>query len=165
MNRRTRRAYRAMVRRASKKARRRRKVPRATISTEPQHHDLKTCPGGFVELRRMSYGELMTSQDMAMNISRAAVEEYQFRTCVVGHNLMDENDRVLDFKRKEDVHLLDGNVGQEISRLIGNIHDWQKNFPNSETPSANGSSADGNVTSESSVEVAKPGSATSPITS
>ncbi len=157
-------------------------MPRATISTEPQHHDLKTCPGGFVELRRMSYGELMTSQDMAyqvsakagqnsddpemaMNISRAAVEEYQFRTCVVGHNLMDENDRVLDFKRKEDVHLLDGNVGQEISRLIGNIHDWQKNFPNSETPSANGSSADGNVTSESSVEVAKPGSATSPITS
>jgi hypothetical protein len=105
----------------------------------------------------MSYGELMTSQDLAyqvqmkatagsdepemgFNISRATVTEYQFKTCIRDHNLEDESGRKLDFTKKHDVHLLDGNVGQEVQNVIDDMHNWNKQLPNSDEPSSNGSS-------------------------
>jgi hypothetical protein len=133
-------------------------MPRATVSMEPQHEDLKTCPGGYVEARRMSYGELMTSQDLAYQVqmrasqenpddpemgvtmSRIAVVEFQMKTCILDHNLDGDNGQKLDFKQARDVHLLDANVGQEIVQILDNMHNWQRQFPNSERSSLNGSS-------------------------
>lgn len=132
-------------------------MPRATISVEPQTQDLRTCPGGFIKLRRMTYGELMTSQDMAyqvsmkaadmnnpevgLDVSRAAVTEYQFKTCILDHNLEDDKGRKLDFRSSQDIHLLDSNIGQEIQNHIDDLHNWTKTFPNSPASSENGSSA------------------------
>jgi hypothetical protein len=125
---------------------------------EPQHEDLKTCPGGFIKARRMSYGELMTSQDLAYQVqmkasqenpddpemgvtmSRIAVVEFQLKTCILDHNLDGDNGDRLDFKQARDVHLLDANIGQEIVQIIDKMHDWQRQFPNSERSSLNGSS-------------------------
>lgn len=143
--------------RATRKKRRKR-VPRATISVEPQLVELATCPpDGFVKLRRMTFGELMTSQDMAyqvsmkasqdvnnpdmaLDISRAKVTEYQFGTCIVDHNLEDDKGRKLSFKSAQDIHLLDSNIGQEIQASIDDIHNWNKQFPNSPESSENSSS-------------------------
>jgi hypothetical protein len=122
-------------------------------------------------LRRMSYGELLTSQALAYNIqvkagssstdpdvgfqmSQAAVMEYQFKTCVMEHNLEDESGRALDFgKIPRDVHVLDPRIGGEIASIIERMHQWQQSFPNSETPSASVSSTNG-----------APGMATTPST-
>ena len=135
-------------------------MPRATVSMEPTQEDLKTCPGGFIKARRMSYGELMTSQDLAYQVqmkanqdnpddpemgvtmSRIAVVEFQLKTCIIEHNLEGDNGEPLDFKRSRDVHLLDANVGQEIVSILDNMHNWQRQFPNSEKSSLNGSSAE-----------------------
>jgi hypothetical protein len=133
-------------------------MPRATVSMEPETAHLRTCPGGFIKLRRMTFGELTTSQDMAyqvqmkaseadpdspeasLSVSRMAIMEYQFKTVILEHNLEDETGRTLDFRSAKDVHLLDGNVGQEITSIVDNMHNWQKQFPNSDVSSLNGSS-------------------------
>ena len=154
-------------------------MPRATVSMVPEHHDLRTCPGGFVKLRRMSFGELLASQGMAyqvsmksqeggndpevgMKISQATVMEYQFKLCVMEHNLEDETGRMLDFKSvPRDVHVLDPRIGGEISTIIEKMHNWQQSFPNSETPSGDASSSNG----ASGMAKAKDLSATLPTSS
>lgn len=134
-------------------------MPRATVSVEPKSVDLATLPGAFVKLRRMSYGELLASQDIAyqvsisaaqgsnqagadMNIASARVAEYRFKTCILDHNLEGENGQKLDFSQPQSMHLLDPLVGQEIDGAIEEMHNWRKALPNSRTPSASESSTD-----------------------
>ena len=140
-------------------------MPRATVSLAPQRFELKTLPakgeeeGGWVQMRRMSYGELLQSQDLAyqvqmkadtsddepemgVSITRAAIAEFQLKTCILDHNLEDEGGRKLSFSSREDIVKLDAPIGQELSDLIDKMHDWSKTFPNSSGPSANGSSTE-----------------------
>jgi hypothetical protein len=128
----------------------------------PEHHELKTAPpDGYVDLRRMSFGEMLASQglayqvsmkasqsgddaDLDLNVTQAKVMEYQFGICVVGHNLEHETGRPLDFKRTpQDVHVLDPRVGGEIANIIDRMHKWETNFPNSGLPSVSASSVNG----------------------
>lgn len=139
-------------------------MPRATVSLAPQRFELKTLPAqaeeesGWVQMRRMSYGELLQSQDMAyqvqvqtntdsgdepemgVKVTRSAISAFQLKTCVLDHNLEDDNGRKLNFGSTEDVESLDAAVGQELSDLIDKMHDWSKSFPNSGKPSASESS-------------------------
>jgi hypothetical protein len=133
-------------------------MPRATLSMAPTKLYLKHCPEGWVDLRRMSFGELLASQDLAyqvsakanesrddpelsMNMSQMAVYEYQFKTCIVDHNLEDEHGTKLNFAASpQSVHMLDPLVGQEIVKKIDLMHRLEQNYPNSEKPSTNGSS-------------------------
>jgi hypothetical protein len=135
------------------------RMPRATVSLEPKLEELDTCPGGWVKLRRMSYGELLASNDMAFSVSLEAgdkgssdpkmgvgastgrIAEYRFKVCIVDHNLENEAGTRLDFRNAQTMHLLDPNVGQEIDAKISKMHDWQATFPNSEPQSPSGSSA------------------------
>lgn len=134
------------------------KVPRATVSLEPKTEELKSCPGGWVKLRRMSYGELLASNDMAFQVNVEAqngssdpkmgagmasgrVAEYRFKTCIIDHNLENEAGTKLQFSNVQTLHLLDPNIGQEIDGLIDKMHNWEKNIPNSEKPSSDESSA------------------------
>jgi hypothetical protein len=98
---------------------------------------------------------------MGVDISRAAIMEYQFRVCILDHNLEDETDRKLDFKQARDVHLLDSNIGQEINDVLENMHNWKKQFPNSGQPSGNVSSMNG----EREMAKTSAGTAKLPITS
>lgn len=140
-------------------------MPRATISLEAQHEDLKSLPEGWVELRRMSHGERLHRQDMAMQMSMQAnqkaktaemnvvqsqtkVSQFEFKTCIVDHNLEDENGRKLNFSSPVDFANLDGRIGEEISALIDNMHDWEADLPNSEQPSTDSSSEDSNGQTE-----------------
>jgi phosphodiesterase/alkaline phosphatase D-like protein len=127
-------------------------MPRATVSTVPQHFDLTSCPGGFVELRRMTHGQRLHRQDIAMQMSMQAdqrartasmdvkpaqtrVAQYEFKTCIADHNLEDEAGRKLDFGNAADFDLLDGRIGEEISAHIDTLHDWEADLPNSEQKS------------------------------
>lgn len=122
-------------------------MPRATAdTTSTEHFDLKSLEGGFVELRRLDYGQMMRRQEMAADMvmksdqgSRRArnnteaivkmmqtvVTEFEFAHCVVDHNLEDESGNKLNFTMKGTVSLLDPRIGQEISELIDDMNQFQ----------------------------------------
>lgn len=120
-------------------------MPRATVSQDTTRVELKTCPGGYVELRTLTFHEMNTRQDIAtrmyqeqstgkkkkrdeetirgyFEIMNVAVTEYEFRNCIVGHNLEDENGDLIDFTRPMQAWRLDPKVGQEINRAIEELN-------------------------------------------
>ncbi len=127
-------------------------MPRATVSQDTTRVDLKTCPGGYVELRTLSFHEMNTRQDIAarmyqeqttgkkkskrdeetvrgyFEIMNVAVSEYEFRNCIVGHNLMNENDELIDFTLPMQAWRLDPKIGQEIDRAIEEMNQLDEDY-------------------------------------
>jgi hypothetical protein len=125
-------------------------MPRATISTEATRYDLKSLPGGWVDLRRMSYGERLHRQDIAMTMqlqgddrrrqqgarmeikqAQTAVASFELSTCIVAHNLERADGTPMNFKSPMDIDQLDGMIGEEIGALIEEMHNWEMSHPNS----------------------------------
>lgn len=118
-------------------------MPRAVVNIIPEHFDLKTCPGGWIELRRMSYDAWLHRTDISlqmqiemeknsqrrgggkgtMSLQNQAVTMYEFSQCVVGHNLEDENGNLLDLTRASTLKRLDPKIGNEIGELIAYMHE------------------------------------------
>ncbi len=127
-------------------------MPVATVSTVPVRKDLKSLPavgeeeGGWVELRRMSHGEKLHRQDLAMDVSmkqetrrgrqqdaemklaptQTKVTEYEFSLCVTDHNLTHANGQKMNFKNPHDVQLLDPKVGEEIAMYIDEMNTFSE---------------------------------------
>jgi hypothetical protein len=118
-------------------------MPRATVdATNTEHYDLKTCEGGFVELRRLSYGEKMKRQEMSfgaamkvdrkqqqaqsaemvMDMAQTAATEFEFKNCIIAHNLEDDSGNLLDFRSAVHVHMLDPRIGEEIATYIDQMN-------------------------------------------
>jgi hypothetical protein len=119
-------------------------VPRAVVDVTPIRYDLKSVPEGYVELRRMPYGDWLHRGDISllmqvemeekrqkgkasgrtadMKLQNQAVTTYEFTRCIVGHNLTDDNDRPLDFTKRSTLDILDPKVGNEIGDLIDEMH-------------------------------------------
>jgi len=117
-------------------------MPKATVSHEGVRHDLKSCPGGFVELRPLSYEEILVRRDgvTSMSLEREGISadeqnvrmqiatmqrwarEYDFRCCIRDHNLTDENDIPLNFTKAETLRMLDPRIGREIEALIDELN-------------------------------------------
>jgi hypothetical protein len=136
-------------------------MPIATLSIEPEQHALKSLPGAWVKLRRMTYGERLHRSDIAMTMSmqqenrrnqvggkleikqaQTSVGEFEFATCVVEHNLeKDEAGTAFNFRNGVDFQLLDGRVGEEIAALIEQMHNWEADLPNFGEKSTPSSSA------------------------
>jgi hypothetical protein len=112
-------------------------MPRATTSQETQRFDLESAPpDGFVVLKKMSYGDYLKRRDMAMKMGvsgfrkgsgdekididmiQEAVTLFEFKTCIVDHNLEDDNGRKLSLSEPFDFNQLDSRIGDEISTLI-----------------------------------------------
>lgn len=148
-------------------------MPKATVSHQGVRHDLKTCPGGFVELRPLSYEEILVRRDgvTSMSLEREGVtddgnvrmqiatmqkwaRDYDFRNCIRDHNLEDENGVLLNFSNAETLRMLDPKIGREIETLIDDINgesddeDSMKAFMNA----AGSSSTEGNGVSSSLIE-------------
>jgi urease gamma subunit len=119
-------------------------VPRATANLDPEDKvELKTCPGGFVVLRRMTYGQKLTRQERAMRISmevkrgkrdaradmdmlQAQSTAFDFAACIVEHNLEDENGRQLNLSDPIDLGRLDPRVGEEVSAAIDKLNNFEE---------------------------------------
>jgi hypothetical protein len=122
-------------------------MPKATVDPGTHHRELTTCPGGFVELRTLSFHEMEMRKDIAgrmyqeEKVSRARqgkrvddeevmrayfesmnvkVTEFEFRNCVVDHNLFidDAESQKLDFSKPMHTWKLDPKIGEEISKYI-----------------------------------------------
>jgi hypothetical protein len=121
-------------------------MPRATSTgTSTERYDLKTLPpqegeeGGYVVLRRMTYGEFMKRRNMTglrfeqhgkqgmqgfLDMVNSKVTEYEMSICIVEHNLEDDNGNLLDFKKPQHIRQLDPRVGEEISTLIDKMNQF-----------------------------------------
>jgi hypothetical protein len=119
-------------------------MPSAVVSTATEKFDLKTAPpDGFVELKRMSYGQIIERRSMMkmgvdmgrkktddikgeLTMANKAVSQFEFRTCIVGHNLTDEEERPLNFANPADLALLDPKIGQEIEKRISEMNNFEE---------------------------------------
>ena len=125
-------------------------VARATVLKTSERFDLKTLPGddkeagGWVELRRLSYGEKVRKDAEAMKMrfksedgssegvtpEVSMINEHvtlrEFALCIVDHNLEDEAGVKLDFNKPDHVRSLDPRIGDEISQLIGSMNDFER---------------------------------------
>ncbi len=119
-------------------------MPRATVSTETVRKELRSLPGGFVELRQLSWAEMMKRRDIAsrmyadvstkqgaatqetirqyMEVVNVAIMEFEFKNCVVDHNLEDDNGNLLDFSNPMALSILNPKVGSEIDRYIEELN-------------------------------------------
>lgn len=111
--------------------------------------ELKSCEGAFVLLRQMTYGEWQRRSDLVSRISiesaspnkgRNAVRDlvqrvdtqslevalFEFKTCVVQHNLEDASGRTLQLGARQDLERLDPRIGREIGQLIDEMNSWDE---------------------------------------
>lgn len=117
-------------------------MPNAVASLEnTQRFELKSCPGGFVELRRMTYGQSVQrrammkmtvdagskSKDFKGELAMASLDisKFEFRACIVDHNLEDENGNKLNLSQELDFARLDPRVGQEIDKRISEMNNFE----------------------------------------
>lgn len=117
-------------------------MPRATADLSAgEKVDLKSLSEGWVQLRKLSYGEMLERQDMAgkmamsadamaggknpeatIQMAQSIVTAYEFARCIVEHNLEDEGGNKLNFQNAVHVNSLDPQVGEEISELIDKLN-------------------------------------------
>lgn len=116
-------------------------MPVATNTSNSERHELKSAPpDGFVELRRMTYGEYIKRREMlsgmrlegrgkdanaVMQLANEKVTQFEFAKCILDHNLEDENGRKLNLASVKDFSRLDPRVGQEIGELIDKMNQFQ----------------------------------------
>ena len=121
-------------------------MPKATVSTDTIRHELKSCEGGFVVVKRLTYGQLLTRREMSMRMEfaeqkgRAAKAEmsmpqlevtiFEFAHCVVEHNLEDESGRLLDFRKESDLVQLDPRIGDEIGSVLDKLNQFETELGN-----------------------------------
>ena len=117
-------------------------MPRATVSQDVIRKDLKSCPGGWVELRQLPFGQMLTRRDKASRMfqeSRANAKptdtvrvqlevlqewssQYDFKHCIADHNLEDDSGKKLDFGNPMTLQVLDPRIGSEIERYIAELN-------------------------------------------
>jgi len=129
-------------------------MPTATITPgETRRFDLKSIPGGYVELRYMTYGEWLHRRDIASKMaiegdprksdSRISLDAlqtettlYEFQKSIVDHNLTDDNEVKLKLGDRQDFMKLHPKIGDEIADLITTMNAWESDaeevFPESE---------------------------------
>jgi len=114
-------------------------MPNATTDqSKAEHYDLKTLPDGFVELRRLTYGEMLRRRDIGSTMRagqgrgrKAGIEfdtdsleiqHFEFSRCIVDHNLEDADGKPLNFKNTADIIKLDPRIAGEIEQLISDMN-------------------------------------------
>jgi hypothetical protein len=125
-------------------------MPRATADTSQTHHkDLKSCPEGFVEARRLTYGEKLQRRAMTAGLRVEAgkkgeekdfagemkliTEEstlFDFQKCILDHNLTDENEQKLNLTAVQDIRRLDPRVGEEIDQFLSELNNFEEDEGN-----------------------------------
>ena len=119
---------------------------RATTNiNDTERHELKTCEGGFVVLRRLNYGEMLERRTLAgklnfqsqgrdtqayINMANRVVTEFEFKNCIVDHNLENDSGQSLDFRSAATITMLDPRIGDEISALIDSMNQAEIKVPN-----------------------------------
>lgn len=126
-------------------------MPKATVNASAERYDLKSCPEGWIMIRRMSYGQWLKRQEMAIKMQvqqqkRGAstmdvqmeglkIARFEYQHCVVDHNLEDDGGNKLDLNSPQGIESLDPQIGNEIGDIIEKIHAPVDDSGNSNSPS------------------------------
>jgi hypothetical protein len=111
------------------------------------HRDLKTLEGGFVEARRLTYGEKLQRRAMVsgmkfqsqrgkkdfegeMQLVNEQATIFDFKNCITNHNLEkpgpDGEPVMMDLTNVADIRLLDPRVGEEIDSFLGELNNFDE---------------------------------------
>lgn len=119
-------------------------MPFTGAAVQTVRKELKTVEGGFVEIRRMKYGEKLQragfsrlaidmnsrSRDIKgeLDMANAEVTYLGFANCIVSHNLFKdpEEQHLFNFASRDDVDSLPGPVGEEIDKYINEINNFEE---------------------------------------
>lgn len=118
-------------------------MPVATVSEDLEEFHLKSLPEGIVWLKRMTYGQKLQRQQTTTKMSmlmkkgqkdvkgmletlQTQAALYDFKTCVVRHNLTDPSGRELNFASPQDMSILDPRVGDEIAGLLDKMNNFEE---------------------------------------
>jgi hypothetical protein len=119
-------------------------MPVATVNTgDTERHDLKTAPpDGYVVLRRMTYGQTLERRALMklsihtqkgkkdltgeMAMANRRIQEFEFRYCIVEHNLTDNQERLLNLADPVVLQTLNPRVGQEIESIISDMNNFEE---------------------------------------
>lgn len=114
-------------------------MPVGTVTRNTERFDLKTLPGAYVVVRRMSYGEKLERQDAILSMRTSKENEglevsmlnknaalRDFSKLIIEHNITDDNERLLNFKDAKDIFALDPRIGDEIGQLIDSINSFEE---------------------------------------
>lgn len=127
-------------------------MPKATVDLTPgDPKDLKTLAGGWVVLRRMSYGAKLNRMQHVgkmsvelrkgskstrgeMDLMQRATTIYDFQQCLVDHNLFaDDAETVkLNLTTATGIESLDPRIGEEISALIDELNNFETEIADEE---------------------------------
>lgn len=120
-------------------------MPKAVVSTEVEHFDLKTIPGGWVDLKRMDYGQKLDRAQMAtdmkiemagkngkaasasVDVMQKQVALFDFKNCLVDHNLYEDDAETqkLNLHTIAGLTKLDPRAGDEIGQLIDKLNNYE----------------------------------------
>lgn len=117
-------------------------MPVAVLVHEPERFELKSLPGAYVIVRRMTYGEKLQRSEMTMKMRMDMADKnnmgadmqmlsrqvtlWSFNRLIIDHNLTDKDDRKLNFKSPVDVEALDGRIGEEIDTYIDKVNNFEE---------------------------------------
>jgi hypothetical protein len=121
-------------------------MPIATANIDGEKFELKSLPGAWVMLRRLTYGQKIerqqSSSKLLLNMEKGqksmkgemamlqmASTLYDFRNCVVDHNLEKAaggSTVKLDLSNQADVSILDPRVGEEIAVLLDKLNNFEE---------------------------------------
>lgn len=121
-------------------------MPFAGVEDDPIRYDLKTVPGGYVKLKRLSYGDKMRRLektmkqsmvqkkgqkeqrvDVDLTITQAKISD--FNKCVVEHNLTyirNGQEVPLNFQGSDILDLINGRVAEEIDGYIDELNSYEE---------------------------------------
>jgi hypothetical protein len=123
-------------------------MPKATSNvSEVTTFDLKSCEGGFIKARRLTYGEKLQRRAMVsgmkfqtekgkkdfqgeMNLVSEQATMFDFERCIVEHNLEDEDGRLLNLSSISDVRKLDPRIGEEIDEHLSSLNNFEEDEGN-----------------------------------
>lgn len=112
-------------------------MPEAGVKTTAVRVELLSCPGGYVELRQLSYDELLERTDGAMQVTQQmGIKDAQaqirfanrwsnmftFPRCIVDHNLTFDGAPIDFSKPAVAFKQLDPKVGREIEKAIDDLN-------------------------------------------
>lgn len=117
-------------------------MPVATRSQQTVRKDLKSLEGAFVELRQLSFDEMLERRDKAMRMTSVGMggkkgeavkmefesamqwtRYFEFSRCIVEHNLEDDEGKPLNFQNSMTLKILDPKVGVEIEKYIEDMNE------------------------------------------
>jgi hypothetical protein len=118
------------------------KMPVAVITQTSDKFDLKSLPGAYVVIKRMTYGQRLVRQQMALRMQMKGTGSkkdqiidlemmnritslWSFANLIDDHNLTDEAERKLNFQNPADVERLTAVVGEEIDKLIDKVNNFE----------------------------------------